>query len=175
MIDLEELGKRICIIGCSSSGKSTLANKLSAKLNIPTFHLDILAHFPHSKWLRKPDNDLISAHNNILKENEWIIDGNYSLCMPERIAKASSILWLDTNNLTSAFRYLIRSLKNNPDRIGRLPGAQNELRLFMLKQILFIYPKNRLKYQKLIRNYNKRVISIKDMKELNQYYKHWGL
>lgn len=175
MINIDELGKKICIIGCSSSGKSTLAEKLAVKLNIPAYHLDILAHYPHSKWERKSDPELIAAHAAILKKDKWIIDGNYSVCMPERIKEANSIIWLDTNVLTSALRYVVRSLKNSPERTGRLPGAKNEFRLFMLKQILFIYPKNRVKYQKLMSNCKKSVVSIVDMKSLNHYYTQWNL
>jgi adenylate kinase family enzyme len=105
MITLEKLGKRICIIGCSSAGKSTLAERLSAKLNIPSYHLDLLAYYPNSKWTRKSDNEFIMAHHSIIQKEKWIIDGNYSVCMTDRIKKASAIIWLDANVLTSAFRY----------------------------------------------------------------------
>lgn len=40
MITLDKLDNRICIIGCSNSGKSTLANALANKLNISVYHLD---------------------------------------------------------------------------------------------------------------------------------------
>ncbi|MCD6045815.1 MAG: family ATPase [Gammaproteobacteria bacterium] len=175
MVSLDELGKRIGIIGCSSSGKSTLAEKLSAKLNIPAYHLDVLAHYPHSKWQRKSDNELIAAHNRILKKDKWIIDGNYSVCMLERIQKADSIIWLDMNVFTSACRYLVRSLKGRPDRAGGLPGAQVDLRLCMLRQILWIYPKNRLKYHNLIAPYKKLVVYIPSMRILNRYHTYWDL
>lgn len=134
-----------------------------------------MAHYPHSKWQRKSNDELIAAHNTILNQEKWIIDGNYSVCMKERINKANSIIWLDANVLTSAFRYLVRSLKNNPSRPGGLPGAQNEFRLFMLRQILFIYPKNRSKYRKLIEHYKNLVVFIFKIKDLNRYYKYWNL
>lgn len=175
MITLKDLGKKICIIGCSSSGKSTLADKLSTRLNIPAYHLDQLAHYEDTKWLRKSDKEFIKAHNQILNSDAWIIDGNYSVCMAERIKNASSIIWLDTNVLTSAWRYIKRSLRNNPNRTGGLPGAKNEFRLFMLKQILFVYPKNRKKYQTLINKSGKRIIFIQTMNALNQYYALWNL
>ena len=76
MITLDQMGKRICIIGCSNSGKSTLADALSKKLNIPAHHLDQYAHIENSNWQRTPDEILIETHNNIIKQDAWIIDGN---------------------------------------------------------------------------------------------------
>ena len=35
-----ELGKRIIILGCSGSGKSTFAKKLKVKTDLPLYHLD---------------------------------------------------------------------------------------------------------------------------------------
>jgi adenylate kinase family enzyme len=44
MIPLENLGKRISIIGLSSGGKSTLAKALGEKLQVNVCHLDQIAH-----------------------------------------------------------------------------------------------------------------------------------
>lgn len=172
---LNDLGERICIIGCSSTGKSTLAKRFSDKLGIPVYHLDKLAHYSNTAWLRKPDKDFAVKHSQIVKEEKWIIEGNYSMCMQERIKHASSIIWLDFNVFISALRYLIRSFKKDSSRIGRLPGAKSELHWFMLKQILSVYPKNRLEYQKLLKNESKLIISIRNMKELKQYCQYWNL
>ena len=101
MISLQTLGNKICIIGCSSSGKSTLADKLANKLSIPVTHLDFLAHYPNTNWQRRPDSELIAEHNKILQTEQWIIEGNYSVCMKERFSNASSIIWIDANVITA--------------------------------------------------------------------------
>lgn len=92
MISLDEMGSRICIIGCSNSGKSTLADALSKKLNIPVHHLDQYAHVENSNWQRQSDAILIKKHDDIIREDAWIIDGNYSVCMNDRLKFATFII-----------------------------------------------------------------------------------
>jgi adenylate kinase family enzyme len=48
MITLSQLGRRTCIMGSSNSGKSTLTDSLSTKLNISAYHLDQYAYL--GKW-----------------------------------------------------------------------------------------------------------------------------
>jgi len=176
VINLEQLGKRICIIGCSNSGKSTLADSLSKKLNVSAYHLDQYAHHSDSKWKRQPDEVLIEAHDRIMTQESWIIDGNYSVCMPTRLDNATSVIWLDPNVFSSVWRYLFRCIKNKADRPGRLAGAQNEFSFWLIKWIIFNYPKNRHKYEKLFKDRsNLLVLHIKSMTDLKKYYKFWGI
>jgi len=150
MVSLDKIGKRICILGCSNSGKSTLADALSEKLNIPAYHLDQISHIENTKWERNSDEALIEKHSGIIKQDAWIIDGNYSVCMKKRLELATFVIWLDPNVFSSVLRYLFRSFKNNPNRAGRLTGAKNEFGFWLIKWIIFNYPKNRKKYQKIL-------------------------
>jgi adenylate kinase family enzyme len=176
MITLDKIGKRICILGCSNSGKSTLADALSKKLNIAAYHLDQLAHIENSKWERNSDEILIQKHNAIIKQDTWIIDGNYSACMNERLDLATFVIWLDPNVFSCVRRYLFRSFKNDPNRPGRLSGAKNELALWLIKWIVFNYPKNRKKYQKILKGKpNLPVLHIGSMRLLKKYYDFWGI
>lgn len=176
MINLDKLGNRICIIGCSNSGKSTLADALSKKLNFPAYHLDQYAHIENTRWQRQSDEILIENHNNIIKNDSWIIDGNYSLCMKSRMDRATSVIWLDPNVYSSIYRYVLRSIKNDRNRPGRLAGAKNEFSFWLIKWIFFNYPKNRIKYQKLLESSpDLLVIRIQSMASLRNYYKFWEI
>lgn len=176
MITLDKLGNRICIIGCSNSGKSTLADALSKKLNIHAYHLDQYAHLQNSNWQRQSDEMLIAEHSKILKMNSWIIEGNYSVCMKSRFDSATSVIWLDPNVFSSIFRYLLRSIENDKNRPGRLAGAEKDFSFWLIKWMLFNYPKNRLKYQKLLESRKDLpVLEIKSMSLLKAYYRFWGI
>ncbi len=167
---LMNIGPKICILGCSNSGKSTLATTLSQKLNVPAIHLDILAHKPNSNWVRQPDSVLIAQHNEIIQRQSWIIDGNYSVCLSDRLMKANTVIWLDFNPWVCALRYIRRSLQNNPKRPGKLQGSQKEFGFWLLKHILLKYPKRRRHYQNLLEQYpNLTLFRIYSQKQLKVF------
>ena len=53
-MNLDTLGPRICILGPSNSGKSTLADAIAAKQGLEPIHLDRLYHLPHTDWQPRP-------------------------------------------------------------------------------------------------------------------------
>ncbi|MFS0491278.1 hypothetical protein [Leadbetterella byssophila] len=52
--------ERICIIGPSSSGKSTLAQALGEKFDLKVCFLDQMAHVPGTQWKRREDAEFRS-------------------------------------------------------------------------------------------------------------------
>jgi len=176
ILPTESLGKRICIIGPSSTGKSTLADSLAKKLGIKAHHLDLTAHIPNSNFERRPDPEFIAEHNKIIAEETWVIDGNYSVTMNERLARAKLLIWLDYNPIISVLNFIMRCFKPVENRIGHLEGAPHKINPALIKHTLIQYPKNKVKYKKLLQFHpHLPVIYIHSMKELNEYYKHWGL
>lgn len=51
---LDDLGPRICIIGPSNSGKSTLATAIARARGLNAIHLDQLYHRPDTDWEPPP-------------------------------------------------------------------------------------------------------------------------
>ncbi|UIE43486.1 hypothetical protein KOJCDNHJ_01371 [Xanthomonas citri pv. punicae] len=52
---LDDLGPRICILGPSNSGKSTLAQAIAQARGCVPVHLDQLHHLPNTAWIPRPD------------------------------------------------------------------------------------------------------------------------
>lgn len=173
MKNLENLGKRIAIIGPSSSGKSTLADSLGKALNIPNItHMDLLAHIPNTNWERKPIEETIADHNKVVAQDEWIIEGNYSVCMNERFARATHIIWLDYSPLYCVYNFIKRRYSSKTNRKGKVEGAPEKLRLAPIKRLLTVYPKDRIKYKGIISNYSDTPITyIHSMRELDKFRK----
>lgn len=176
MNNLENLGSRICIIGNSAAGKSTLAQALGRKLGLAICHLDQIAHLPHTDWQPRDKELMRIDHQNFLDHHDcWVIEGNYSYLMPERFARATVILWLDFSRWDSVYRYTKRSLENNKNRAGNLEGATTQFSFKMIRHILFHIPKNKTKYQQLIDNSGVPCIRMTSFASLRNYYKQWGL
>ncbi len=167
---LEQLGNRISIIGPSNSGKSTLAQYLGAKLLLPVYHLDQFAHVPGTNWSPRPNKEWKIEHDEFIKQTNWIIEGNYSFCMPQRFARSTIIIWLDFNVWGCLVRYLKRFLSNDYARPGRLANAKQEFSLRLIIYILFTYPKKRNRTQMLVEKSGTSVLRIYSMNELNQYF-----
>ncbi len=87
--------ERILIIGCSCSGKSTLARTLSRKLGVPVVHLDQL--WWSGDWKHVTREEFDSRLAMALNMDRWIIDGNYSRTIPMRLPKCDTIIYLDFN------------------------------------------------------------------------------
>jgi len=85
--------KRIIVIGCGGSGKTTVSLQLGELLSIPVHHLDKLFWGPG--WVRVEKDAFFKKQEQIISGERWLIDGNYGSTMEARIARADMILFLD--------------------------------------------------------------------------------
>jgi adenylate kinase family enzyme len=176
VFDLEALGKRICIIGPSNAGKSTLAKALGEKLDIPHYHLDQLAHIPGTNWVRRPDPDFVADNDKIIMSDAWVIDGNYSVCIPQRFARATCIIWIDPPLLGSVWRYILPSFQSTHNRAGRLAGATRGFNWSLVHYTLTQYPKKRSDYARFIASASHaHYLHISSFQELKKLYTQWSL
>ncbi|SQC65358.1 topology modulation protein [Listeria fleischmannii subsp. fleischmannii] len=82
--------ERITILGPSGSGKSTLARELGHILKVPVVHLDTLFFKPN--WEEIPKLELLKKVENIIStEENWIIEGNYTITWDARFQHSTSI------------------------------------------------------------------------------------
>ena len=85
--------KKIMVIGCPGSGKSTFSRALHEITGIPLFHLDMMY------W----NSDRTTVEKAIFRErlsetiqkNEWIIDGNYGSTIELRLQACDTVIFLD--------------------------------------------------------------------------------
>jgi adenylate kinase family enzyme len=76
-MNLSDLGDRICILGPSNSGKSTLANAIARKRGLEAVHLDVLHHLPNTDWEPRSRDEFIALHDAAIAGERWVMDGNY--------------------------------------------------------------------------------------------------
>ena len=85
--------KRIIVIGCPGSGKTTFAEKLKDKIGLPLFYLDAIWHRPDRTHISREEYDMRLAE--ILALDSWIIDGNYSRTIESRISACDTVFLFD--------------------------------------------------------------------------------
>lgn len=85
--------QRILIIGPCGAGKSTLAIKLGHKLGFPVFHMDQINWKPG--WVESSKDEIRLRLNKLVSGERWVIDGNYGGTLEPRLARASSVVYLD--------------------------------------------------------------------------------
>lgn len=89
----QKMGKRILIIGCPGAGKSTFARALQEKTGLPLYYLDMIFHLSDRTTVSAEEFD--EKLHAILKQDKWIIDGNYLRTLPERLHFADTVFFLD--------------------------------------------------------------------------------
>ncbi len=85
--------KRVIVIGCPGSGKSTLSIELSEITGLPLYHLDMMYWNSDRTTIEK--TVFVNRLEQVLKEDEWIIDGNYASTMEMRISACDTVIFLD--------------------------------------------------------------------------------
>ncbi|MGX7926199.1 AAA family ATPase [Tsuneonella sp. HG094] len=85
--------QRVLVVGPCGAGKSTLSHELARRLDLPLFHMDRLAW--KTGWIDSTHDELRAALAPILAGERWLIDGNYGGTLPERLARADTVIVLD--------------------------------------------------------------------------------
>lgn len=174
MVALSELGDRICIMGPSNSGKSTLADAIARKNHIQAIHLDHLFHLPRTNWKLRPFAEFKVLHDAAIDASHWVIDGNYSELLPQRLARATGFILLDVPAPLSLFRYIRRSLLQR-SRIGGLEGGRDSIKWEMLRHIMITAPRNRRRYAELLRTTELPKVYLVSARRINACFQQWEL
>ena len=85
--------QKILVIGCPGSGKSTFARQLRDMTGLPLHYLDRIWHKPDRTTVSREAFD--AALTEILAQDAWIIDGNYSRTLEQRIAACDAVFLMD--------------------------------------------------------------------------------
>lgn len=85
--------KRIVVIGTTSSGKSTLAERIAKRFNLSFIELDALHWEPN--WREAPVEVFRERVSSAVQAPAWIVAGNYHVVRDLVWPKAEAVIWLD--------------------------------------------------------------------------------
>ena len=85
--------KKVIVIGCPGSGKTTFAEKLRDKIGLPLYYLDAIWHKPDRTHISRDEFD--EKLSELLGYERWIIDGNYSRTIERRMAACDTVILFD--------------------------------------------------------------------------------
>lgn len=128
--------KKIAIIGCAGSGKTTLAFQLQKKLNLPLYHLD--EYYWKPGWERGDFEIFSNIHADLCKQEAWIMEGSYYKCFYQRAQYADMIIFLDVPRYKCIWYVLKRAVVHFGKEIPGSPKACKQ-HIFSFKFLEFLH------------------------------------
>jgi len=163
---------KIYIVGSVSSGKSTLAKKLSAIFKIPYQPLDELVHISDKSnpWgnRKRPVEERDNLFYSIMQQQSWIIEDTGRPCFEVGLKKADTIILLEISPKLRNYRIVKRWIKQ---RLGIEKCIYNP-RYQMLKCMLQWskdYDEGKDNLKDRISLYKEKVIILKNNKDINVF------
>jgi adenylate kinase family enzyme len=102
--------RRISVVGNSASGKTHLARRIAAVLNVPHIELDAIHHLPN--WEPIDPQRFLTEVGAITSTDGWVIDGNYRTVVADGPVwrRADTVVWLDLPRRTVMRSVVTRTL-----------------------------------------------------------------
>lgn len=144
---------RIMVIGVSSGvGKSTFARRLGELIGIKVTHLDRLYWKPG--WVEAPIEEFSEAQRQVVQNEKWVIEGNYTGTFDIREPYADTIIYLELPLRVCLSRVLKRRIQyhgKTREDIGE--GCDEKIDWAFLKFIITTYAPRKKKMKKRITRY----------------------
>ncbi len=119
-----EANEKVLVIGSGGSGKSTLARRLAKTTGLPLIHLDAI--YWRSGWDKMPTLEWVSTVERLVKQPEWIMDGNYSGTLELRLRSCDTVIVMDTSPWLCLWRVLKRTIFRAGQERSEIPPGCNE-------------------------------------------------
>ncbi|MCF7912401.1 MAG: adenylate kinase [Candidatus Cloacimonetes bacterium] len=166
---------KIYVIGCSCSGKSTLALKLAARLDITHIELDQIWWLPD--WQERKITEFRQIVESRLNSSDnWVIDGNYRRVRDIILPQVDQIIWLNLPFHIVFWRSITRTISRSISHKSVCNGNYERLSALLSRDgmpawIIRSY-KIRKQYGSALKATDNRVIELKTPKAINTFLKN---
>jgi len=164
--------KKVAVFGNAGGGKSTLARQLSELTGVPLYALDKIEYQPGG--IKNPYEEYLAVHTDLLKKDEWIIDGFGSVESAwERFSNADTLVFIDLPLVVHYWRVIKRLLQGMyknpegwPEYSSIWKGSLNSFRVLPL-----CHRRLTPKYRQLVKESasTKRVRHLRSLKDIDNF------
>jgi len=170
-IDVERM-KRVSVIGCCGTGKSTLSKKLHSITNLPLIHLD--KEFWSAGWQPSDKEEFQSRMRTIYNRDQWITDGHYFSTMDARLSRSDTVFHLDYSTLLCLYRTLRRIILGlGRDRSDCAGGCPERFDWEFIRYVALFRKTFRRRTIELLSKHNHlNVYTFRSPLELKEYLAH---
>ncbi len=165
--------QKVAVFGNAGGGKSTLSKNLAAMTGLPLIPLDLIQYKPGG--VEVPHEEYKKAHDAILQQDRWIVDGFGSLdTVWERLDRADTLVYLDMSPFRHYWWVTKRFLKGFlvsptswPKDSSVLRGTLNSYYIVGL-----CHKKLTPKYRAYVEaaKHTKQVYHLRSLKDIKQFY-----
>lgn len=156
--------KKIIILGCPGSGKSTFAVELQRYTNLPLVHLDNIWWKPDQTHIKRCEFD--EKLDAVINTDAWIIDGDYSRTYEVRMKACDTVIFLDYSEEDCMAGICARVGKERKD----IPWVENVLAPDLVEEVQRYREQNRLVVLELLDKCPEKEIHIfHNRKEAEQW------
>jgi adenylate kinase family enzyme len=117
---------RVAVVGTSGSGKTTFAESLAGRTDVPHIELDALYWGPN--WTERPAEEFRASVAQAIAAPSWTCDGNYSEVREMVWQRATTLVWLNYPFPVVFFRAVYRTVTRAITRKRLYAGNQESLR-----------------------------------------------
>ena len=159
-------------MGSVSSGKSTIAKKLSKTLKIPYQCLDEVVHIQDKSnpWgnRKREVEERDNLFYSVIQEKEWIIEDIGRPCFEEGLKRADTIILLEISTKIRNYRIIKRWIKQRLGIEQCIYNPRYEMLKCMFKWAKE-YDKGKDKLKDRISPYKEKVIILRNNRDINEF------
>lgn len=168
--------KKIIVCGVSAgAGKSTFARKLGEKLEMPVHHLD--SYYWKAGWVERKKEEFRDKQRQLVKEDAWIIEGNYASSMEIRLAEADTFIYLELPLRVCLYRALKRWVLNyGKTRPDMAEGCPEKMDKEFLKFIVTTYADRKIEMRQRAKDFiargpDRQSVILQTQKQIDGFLK----
>jgi len=160
--------KKIIIIGDAGRGKSTLASKLSKKLNTPHYSTD--DYFYEVKFSKPRDRqESLTQISEIYKKEAWIVEGTTAWLLDPGMESADIVIYLQYKNIFSQWFILLkRGLKGDYEKLNETLALMKHV---FYKRYRLGYKKGKITHKEFIEPHKHKVTTLSSFKKIDEFLK----